>query len=185
MNLTRDATLILLVLAAAPARATEWRMLENSEFTFETKFEGASAPGRFEQFDLILEFDPENPEAALLEVTVSLAGADMGDPDMNTIIADPVWFDVASFPQAVFESDRIEQTGLGEFVATGILNLKGISQDVAVPFSWSDDGLRGDMRGQFALQRIDFNVGSGEWASGDAIGIEVQLQFDIRLERAE
>ena len=116
---------------------------------------------------------------------MSLAGADMGDPDMNTIIADPVWFDVASFPQAVFESDRIEQTGLGEFVATGILNLKGISQDVAVPFSWSDDGLRGDMRGQFALQRIDFNVGSGEWASGDAIGIEVQLQFDIRLERAE
>lgn len=185
MNLMRDATLILFVLAAVPAQAAEWSMLEDSEFTFEATFEGSTAPGRFGQFDVWLEFDPENPESAQLKVTVSLAGADMGDPDMNTIIADPVWFDVGNFPQAVFESEHIEQTGLGEFVASGILNLKGVSQAVAVPFSWSDAGKRGDMRGQFALQRIDFNVGSGEWATGDAIGIEVQLQFDIRLERAE
>jgi polyisoprenoid-binding protein YceI len=185
--MTRDPVLISLALAltASPVLAAEWRMLENSEFTFEATFEGSAAPGRFAQFDLSLEFDPENPEAARLEVTVSLAGADMGDPDMNTVIADPVWFDVVNFPQAVFASERIEQTGLGEFVASGILNLKGISQAVAVPFSWSDDGTRGDMRGQFALQRIEFNVGSGEWAAGDAIGIEVQLQFDIQLERAE
>jgi polyisoprenoid-binding protein YceI len=181
----RFTLLFLLLFVAVPSQAAEWRMLSDSEFMFEAIFEGSAAPGRFEQFDLDLEFDPANPGAGRLRVTVSLAGADMGDPDINTIIADPIWFDAGHFPQAVFESERIEAGAPGEFVATGVLDLKGISQTVVVPFTWSEQGARADMRGEFVLQRIDFNVGSGEWATGDAIGIDVRLQFDLVLEREE
>jgi len=185
----RFAPLFLLLFVAVPSQAAEWRMLSDSEFTFEATFEGSAAPGRFEQFDLDLEFDPANPGAGRLRVTVSLAGADMGDPDINTIIANPIWFDAGHFPRAVFESERIETGAPGEFVATGVLDLKGISQTVVVPFTWSEDssqkGARADMRGEFVLQRLDFNVGSGEWATADAIGIDVRLQFDLALERSE
>ena len=183
--LARNAPLAMLLLAVLPAQAAEWRMQSGSKFTFAATFEGVGTPGRFELFDLILEFDPANPGTGHLRVAVDLTGADMGDPDMNTVIAGPAWFDVGNFPQAVFESERIEALGPGEFVATGVLNLKGISKTVAVPFSWSQDGARADMRGGFVLQRINFNVGSGEWATGDAIGIDVQLRFDISLERGE
>jgi polyisoprenoid-binding protein YceI len=181
----RKITLFFLLLTAIPAQATEWQMLTSSQFGFEATFEGSAAPGRFEQFELELIFDPAAPDTGRLVVTVNLAAADMGDPDMNTIIADPIWFDAGNFPRAVFRSERIEAGGPGEFTATGTLDLKGISREVAVPFSWSQEGDRADMRGEFVLQRIDFNVGSGEWATGDAIGIEVKLQFDISLERRE
>jgi polyisoprenoid-binding protein YceI len=181
----RFAPLFLLLFVAVPSLAAEWRMLSDSEFTFEATFEGSTVPGRFEQFDLVLDFDPEDPGAGRLRVTVNLAVADMGDPDMNAIIASPVWFDVDNSSRAIFESENIEARAPGKFVATGVLNLKGISQTVAVPFTWSQAETRADMRGEFMVQRIDFNVGSGEWANGDAIGIDIQLQFDLSLERGE
>jgi polyisoprenoid-binding protein YceI len=183
--MTMRYTPLLLLLFTLPGHAAEWRLLDPSEFTFEATFEGASAPGRFEQFEIDMEFDPADPGAGHLRVTVSLAAADMGDSDMNTIIADPIWFDVGHYPRAVFESERIEARAPGNFVATGVLNLKGISQTVAVPFTWSEQAAQANMRGTFVVQRIAFNVGSGEWATGDAIGIDVQLQFDLSLARGE
>jgi polyisoprenoid-binding protein YceI len=173
--LMRYLPLLLLMLAAVPAEATEWRMQSGSEFTFEATFESVASPGRF----------AADPGAGRLRVTVNLAAADMGDADMNAIIADPIWFDVGNFPQAVYESEQIEARAPGEFVATGVLNLKGISKTVTVPFSWSEQDARANMRGQFVLQRIDFKVGSGEWATGDAIGLDVKLQFDLSLERGD
>jgi polyisoprenoid-binding protein YceI len=183
--LMRYLPLLLLMLAAVPAQATEWRMQSGSEFTFEATFESVASPGRFAEFDVVLEFDAADPGAGRLRVTVNLAAADMGDADMNAIIADPIWFDVGNFPQAVYESEQIEARAPGEFVATGVLNLKGISKTVTVPFSWSEQDARANMRGQFVLQRIDFKVGSGEWATGDAIGLDVKLQFDLSLERGD
>ena len=122
------------------------------------------------------------PEKGRLEVTVYLAGADMGDPDMNAIIADPIWFDVVEFPRAKFQSNSIEKTGPETFVARGVLDLKGIQKRVEVPFNWSEWGNSAQMSGNFALRRIDFDVGSGEWATGDAIGLDVALKFAILLE---
>jgi polyisoprenoid-binding protein YceI len=185
MSRVLSLALFAMLLTAAPTHAAEWKLRDGSAFTFEASFEGSPAPGRFEQFELELAFDPVNAADGQLRVTVNLAAADMGDPDMNGIIADPFWFDVVSFPRAVFASERIEASAPGEFTATGILTLKGMTQTVTVPFQWSQNDARASMRGEFVLQRIDFNVGSGEWSTGDAIGIDVKLQFDLLLERDE
>ena len=183
MILMRYATLFVFLLAAVPALATEWKTQGGGEFTFEVTFEGVGTSGNFRRFDVVLELDPAKLDSSHLRVTVDLTAADMGDPEINAIVADPIWFDAGKFPKAVFESKRIEARGPGKFVATGVLNLKGSSKAVAVPFSWSEKGARANMRGEFAVQRIEFNVGSGEWATDDPIGIDVKLQFDLTLKR--
>ena len=182
----RYATFFLLfLLAAAPLQAAQWKMQSGSEFSFAVTFEDVGTPGQFKQFDLMLDFDPAHPEKGRLRVSVDLTAADMGDPEINAIIADPIWFDAGKFPKAVFESKRIEARAPGEFVATGVLNLKGISKNVAVPFSWSEKGTRANMRGEFVVQRITFNVGTGEWSTNDPIGIDVKLQFNLSLKRGD
>ncbi len=183
MNLMRYACFLVILLAAVPAQAAEWQLRNGGEFTFGVTYEGVGTQGTFKRFDVMLKFDPKNLDTSHLYVTVDLTAADMGDPDMNAGIADPVWFDVGKFPKAVFDSKRIEARAPGEFVATGVLNLKGVNKTVAVPFSWSEKGRRAHMRGQFVLQRTNFNIGSGEWATGDPIGIDVKLRFDLSLER--
>jgi polyisoprenoid-binding protein YceI len=67
--LMRYLPLLLLMLAAVPAEATEWRMQSGSEFTFEATFESVASPGRFAEFDVVLEFDAADPGAGRLRVT--------------------------------------------------------------------------------------------------------------------
>jgi polyisoprenoid-binding protein YceI len=181
--LIRLVSLFVLLLVAGPVDAAEWRMQGDGEFLFEVTFEGVGTPGQFKRFDIALKFDPKQLESSHLRVSVELTAADMGDPEINAIIADPIWFDAGKFPKAVFESKRIEARGPGKYLATGLLNLKGISKTVTVPFSWSERGNRANMRGEFVVQRIEFSVGSGEWSTGDPIGIDVKLKFDLTLKR--
>jgi hypothetical protein len=41
------------------------------------------------------------------------------------------------------------------------------------------------MHGELTLKRMDFDIGTGEWASGEQIGNEVLLRFDLPFERAD
>ena len=165
--------------------AGQWKMLPGSSFTYEASFEGAAIPGWFRQFAVNLEFDQASPETGSLRVTVDLRAADMGDPELNDGIADPDWFHLGKFPEAVYSTDDITAIAPGEYLAKGVLRLKGVSKPVVLPFSWSESGTKAQMRGEFVMKRTDFDVGSGEWANGDSIGIDIGLKFDIRLEHYE
>ena len=169
------------IVISLPVYAAEWRSTEASELTFEVTFEGAPLPGRFRDFDVSLNFDPAALESARLRVTVDLRAADMGDPDMNDVLFDPAWFDIQDFTSAVFVSETISEQAPGKYIATGSLDLKGVTRSVAVPFSWVRSGDEATMRGGLVLMRTDFDVGSGEWATGDAIGIDVILDFTVQL----
>jgi hypothetical protein len=39
------------------------------------------------------------------------------------------------------------------------------------------------MSGEIVIDRTRFDVGSGEWASGEPIGIGVRVRFRVTLER--
>lgn len=178
----RHALLASLCIAISlPVCAGEWRSTEDSEFTFEVTFEGEPLPGEFRDFDVSLDFDPACLESARLRVTVDLRVADMGDPDMNDVLFDPAWLDVEQFTEAVFVSDAITEQAPGEFIAMGTLDLKGMVRHVAVPYSWTRSGDQATMNGGLVLKRTDFDVGSGEWATDDAIGLDVALHFTVQL----
>ena len=40
-----------------------------------------------------------------------------------------------------------------------------------------------EMAGRVELQRLDFGIGTGEWSSGDEIGLDVTVEFRLTLQR--
>ncbi|MGB1245577.1 MAG: hypothetical protein ACPG88_09120, partial [Porticoccaceae bacterium] len=67
-------------------------------------------------------------------------------------------------------------------IARGRLSLKSANKTIQVPFSWlpsADGSIK--MLGELQLDRGDFAIGSGEWSSGDQIGLAVRVWFDINL----
>lgn len=179
----RFAALLLSVLATAGASAGEWRMQDAGKLLFEPTWEGQAVPGRFESFDVCIDTADGGIAGSTLTVTVQLASADMDDPDINEAIAGAEWFAVDEFPAARFTSDTIEATAEGSYVAAGHLELKGVRLPVDVPFQWIESEGRAEMRGELVIDRTRFEVGSGEWASGDTIGTAVRVSFDVTLER--
>ena len=177
------ASLLLSTLAASGAVADEWRMQDEGELLFEPTWEGQALPGRFEKFDVCLDTGDGGIVGSKLTVTVQLDSADMDDPDINEAIAGAEWFAVDKFPAATFTSDAIEAAPQGGYLASGHLDLKGVRLPVDVPFQWSRSDGRAGMTGELVIDRTRFDVGSGEWASGDTIGTAVRVRFKVTLER--
>lgn len=177
------ATLLLSILAATGALAEEWRMRDSGELAFEPTWEGQAVPGRFDSFGVSLDAGDGGIAGSTLTVTVQLESADMDDPDINEAIAGAEWFAVDAFPVATFTSDAIEAAPDGGYVASGHLDLKGARLALDVPFQWSESDGRAEMSGELVIDRTRFDVGSGEWASGDTIGTAVRVRFEVDLER--
>lgn len=174
-----------ILVASASVHAADWRMdPAASRLTFQAFYQGQAAPGSFKQFDTRLSFDPARPADGKLDVTVKLTSVDMGSTEINEAIREPDWFDLKRYPDAEFSSNTISQNGPGKYIARGVLRIKGTQQQVAVPFNWEASGKTATMTGDMTLKRTAFGIGTGEWASGDMIGLDVKVSFNVRLQRA-
>ncbi len=179
------ATVLALLAGAGDVEAAEWRAIPaHSRLAFEASYEGQAAPGVFRRFTVELSTESGSPQGGRLRVTVDLGSVDMDSADVNDTVVQSEWLDVARHPRAVFESAAISRTGPGRYRARGGLMLKGITRRLDVPFQWSARGGTARMAGQLTVKRTDFRIGTGEWASGDPIGLDVSVGFEVALQRS-
>ena len=172
--------------------ATDWQSdASQSELSYAVSFEQLPLNGQFKEFSV--NYTPQQK----LRVVVDISSVDMGNSDINDAIRDADWFDIKQHSQAVFFSDNIKAVGEGEFMAEGTLQLKGIKKPVSVAFNWAPSSSTSSistpatstkepahaakMSGKLTLSRSDFAIGSQEWASGDQIGIDVSVSFDVQM----
>jgi polyisoprenoid-binding protein YceI len=176
---------ILLCVHVANGNAAEWvPVTEASRLEFIATYQGQAVRGVFHQFEVRFALTAEKPSGGKLDVSVRLQSADMDSSDVNQAIASTEWFDVARFPVARFSSNEITKDGMDHYVAKGMLSVKGVQRAVSVPFSWQRSGETARMDGQLSLKRTDFGVGTGEWATGDTIGLDVIIRFSLKLQPA-
>lgn len=178
----------VIFLPVTVAHAVQWNMQPgNSRLDFIASYEGMDAPGQFRKFDVKLDFDPAAPANGRLEVTVDLKHADMGSDDINNAIVEPEWFHVKQHPIAHFRSGKISKKSADSYVATGVLNLKGIEQTLDVPFTWNSraETETATMQGKLVVRRTRFKIGTGEWSAGEVIGLDVKIWFDVELKKGK
>src|SRR5690606_15652926 len=93
----------------------------------------------------------------------------------------PVWFNVAQFPKATFESRSIKRLEGARYEVAGKLSIKGVSSDVVVPVTLSQSGATTTATGSFPIQRLSFRIGEKEWSDTAMVADEVQVSFKIAL----
>lgn len=168
--------------AATQAHAATLRSVQDkSGLEFVASYEGAEAAGRFDHFEVEIGVDPASLTPASLQVKVDIKSASMGNTDIDQAIAETEWFDAQAFPEAVFRSSKISETDDRDYAAEGVVSIKGVDQPITVPFHWQAEEQGALMTGHLNLSRLDFGIGSGEWASDASIGHEVHVRFSITL----
>jgi len=182
MHAVRLLAILLTSAATSRAFAETWLSVEGkSELEFIANYEGADASGQFSRFEVVVKTDPESENPDSVTVDVDITSASMGNEDIDNAIGEPEWFDARSFPRAMFRSKQVNAVNPPEYTAEGVVSIKGVEQAVTIPFNWSTDGDSADMAGSLELSRLDFGIGSGEWASESPVGHTVQLRFRIEL----
>lgn len=168
-------TLAGLTLAAASAAQTV--LPQGSEISFVSRQMGVPVEGRFGQWQAELRFDPKNPAAGHVRLSIDTGSARLGSPDSERELSKSAWFDIGSFPQARFESSAVRSVGPGRYAVDGRLTIKGRSQALTVPVVL--DGSTAS--GSFTLKRLAFAIGDGEWADTSMVADEVQVRFRLQL----
>ena len=171
----------LAVALSAPAFADQKLLPAQSEVAFTSRQMGVPVDGKFRAFDAQVAFDPKKPEAAKIGLTIDIASVALGAAESEAELAKQPWFDTKKFPQATFQSTSVKPTGPGKFDVAGKLAIKGNARDVVVPVTLSQAGGTTTATGAFALKRLDFKIGEGEWADTSMVANEVQVKFKLAL----
>ena len=166
---------------AFPACADQKLIAAQSEIAFTSKQMGVPVDGRFRKFDAQVAFDPKQPEAAKIAFTIDLASASLGTAETEAELAKPDWFNTKAFPQATFVSSGVKALGGGKFDVSGKLGIKSVGRDVVVPVTLVQAGGNTTASGTFAIKRLDFKIGEGDWKDTSMVADAVQVKFKLVL----
>ncbi len=179
-KLLSTATLALGLVAAWPALAQQL-LPAQSEIGFTSKQMGVPVDGKFKKFDAQLSFDPKKPEAARIGLSIDLASVTLGAAETEAEVVKPDWFNTKAFPQARFQSDSVKPLGGGRFEVAGKLTIKGSTRPIVVPVALAQAAGKTTASGSFAIKRLDFKIGDGDWKDTSMVADEVQVKFKLAL----
>jgi len=175
------AVLILAMAGAALVHAEQKLLPAQSDIAFVSKQMGVAMEGHFKKFDAQIAFDPAKPETGKIALSIDIASATLGAPEMDGELPKAVWFNTAKFPQATFQSTAIKGLGGGKFEVSGKLAIKGSVRDTVVPVTLAQSGTTTTASGVLTIKRLAFKIGENEWADTSAVADDVQIKFKLAL----
>ena len=176
---------VLAAVFTVPAvHAACWQpVLGGSKIIFTASQAGAPMQGTFHQYDAKLCLDGTG---GTLQVSVQTASVDTQLAELDDALRGEDFFDAKRWPTAVFQSDSLKSLGNGRYQLTGKLTIRDQTREITLPFTWTPapDGNSAMLVGQFALKRLDYKVGQGQWADTQWVGDPVGLAFSILFKSA-
>lgn len=176
---------LLGVVMASSAQAVEFTQLDSAatRISFNYQQMGVSMDGRFRKFNAQLAFDPAKPEKAKVAFDVDLLSVDTGSSEADQEVAGKAWFNSKLFPTARFVATRISPLGGNRYQVQGQLSIKGKTQELSVPATFTSQGNSASFDGAFTLRRGDFAIGEGSWAKFDIVANDIQVKFHIQANK--
>lgn len=140
--------------------------------------------GRFERFDVSLDFDEDAPENSQVEAVIDMTSLDVANDDFANTLMGPNWFDANQFPETLFRSTSIEITGDNTGVMIGDLTMHGVTRPVSMDVTFNGGGydrLRGayvvGMSARAQVDRTEFGVDRFQGLVSDIVELEIEAEF--------
>jgi polyisoprenoid-binding protein YceI len=176
------ASCLLVGLAFSATVSAQQKIIPaQSAIAFTSKQMGVPVDGKFEKFDAQISFDPRQPAASKIAFTIDIGSAVIGDADTVKELRKPTWFDLGKFPTASFQSTSAKALGGGKFEVAGNLTIKGKSKPIAAVVQLAQKGDATTVEGNFAMKRLDFSIGDGEWKDVSIVADEVVVKIKLAL----
>ncbi|WP_405242364.1 YceI family protein [Lentisalinibacter salinarum] len=135
MRRTTFITAAALLAAGAPAGAADLTQVPSGSYheddqhayvIFSYTHLGFSSPKvRFDDFDVTLKLDTEDPEASEIDVSIDVSSVDSGVEIFDGHLMGAEYFDLENHPAITFESTSVEKTGENTYDISGGLTVKG------------------------------------------------------------
>ncbi|HEY0301801.1 MAG TPA: YceI family protein [Rhizomicrobium sp.] len=174
-----------LLFAATPVWAAKWNVDHGkSRLGFTVLWSGEALNATFKTWKADIEFDPKDLAHARAVVTIDLGSEDSGSPDNDDGLKGPEGFSILQFPSAKFETTGFTAKGGNAYIAAGRLSLHGVVKPVTLPFTLTLNGNTAHLTGKAVVSRLDFGLGTGEWAGETPVAHGVTITVDLTATKA-
>src|SRR5689334_14386017 len=96
--------------------------------------------GRFIKWSGEIRFDPADPAASSVEVTIDPGSIDTADAQRDAHLRSADFFDVEKYPTASFRSTKVEDHGGDRYSILGDLTIRGITRPVILEANFEGSG---------------------------------------------
>ena len=149
--------------------------------------------GQFDDYKVVLNFDPENLEGSSINAEIKVASVNTDNGKRDTHLQSGDFFDAEKYPTMTFISNKIISKGENDFVAQGKLKIKNVEKDVELPFKLLGikklpekmqkmmGGVKqiSSYQATLKINRNDYDVGTGSWAATLVVGNEVTINIVV------
>jgi len=173
------AALLTGMVLTSTAQAAEYTAIktDKSTLSFTYKQMGVAMDGSFKKFNAQISFDPAKPANAKATFDLDLASIDTGSEEADDEVKGKNWFNTKVFPRARFESTNFKPLGGNRYEVSGKMTIKGKTQLVTAPFTFTPQGNNALADGAFILKRADYGIGEGAWSDFGVVANEIQIKF--------
>ena len=145
--------------------------------------------GYFDEVSATADIDPDHPEAASVDVTISTASIRTNNGVRDNDIRSSNFLEVEKFPTITFKSTSVEPAGTDRYTLTGDLTVKDsthpVSLDVTKYGEFNDAGMMGHRIAYGATTKInrkDFGLKFNAVLDGKlVVSDEIQIMIEGEL----
>jgi polyisoprenoid-binding protein YceI len=153
--------------------------------------------GYFDEVSTTADIDPDHPETASVEATISTASIRTNNEVRDKDIRSSNFLEVDKFPVITFKSTGVEPSGPDRYTLTGDLTIKGTTRPVALEVlkygEFNDPGMMGHRIAYSATSKInrkDFGLSfhavlDGRLVVSDEIQIMIEGEIVEQPETAQ
>ena len=147
--------------------------------------------GYFDELSAVADIDPDHPEAASVEVTISTASIRTNNGIRDNDIRSSNFLEVDKYPEITFKSTSVEPSGGDHFKLTGDLTIKETTHPVVLDVvrygEFNDPGMMGHRIAYGATAKInrkDFGLSFSMMLDGRLV-VSEDIQITIEGELVE
>ena len=171
------------LLTASPLAAKDWQTdAAASHLRFEGTAQGEKFQGEFKRYAPSISLEPGKPESVRIEATIDTGSLDTQNKERDDALATPEFFAFDKFPKARFKTLACK-TGAdrNSYDCEAELTIRDKTRKLRFPFTFRQDGDRATLDAEVVLNRMDYDIGTGEWADAGTLAHEVKVTLSLKL----
>ena len=180
------------VFAAWPSQALANEIYKfdpaHSTIAFNVRHFFGAAKGRFTKFNGTIDVDLEHPEKSSVSAAIQTASLDTSNAKRDEHLRGPDFFNVSKFPEIIFKSRSVKQTGSKTGDITGSLTMHGVTREIVLHAQLIANSATSKTNWRVTtapIKRSEFDL---RWSKSveavSMIGDEVAATIEITAERA-
>lgn len=167
---------LIIVLCINTAFAQIKHAVTKSTITFQIKNLGINTGGSISGLKGDLQFDPAHLETSSIEASVETSTINTDNDSRDEHLKSDSYFDVAKYPKISIKSISLKHKSGNNYTGTFNLTIKDKSNQVELPFTYTENGNTASFKGSLKIKRTDYGVGGKSLIMSNDVAVTIDVE---------